>query len=150
MDQPCPIGGVAKRIGGRGCGGFAVVGCRTKCEGPPGPDGSPLWPNRALFCGESACREAAGWVNEETRSKNAAAQQRRHSVKEKAAPDTAQPSFDWGLGVDSGGGCSSSTPVAAAMGIVMDHVLPHVPLVSIPPLVTQPLRPRCCCVCSRG
>ena len=89
MEQCCPVEGVAKRIGGRGCGGFSRVGFRTRTEGPLGDDGKPRWLVGALYCGQSACREAAGHVNDESREKNKLAQQQRRSGVGKA--ESKQP-----------------------------------------------------------
>ena len=65
---PCPISASAKRKRGKGCGGFQRRGHPTCQDGPIGDDGRPKWIKGVLFCGESACRAAAGVVNSQTRA----------------------------------------------------------------------------------
>ena len=116
MAQSCPIGGVAKRVGGRGCGGFARVGFRTRTEGPFGDDGKPRWLVHALYCGESACREAAGHVNSKSRERNKLAQQQRRSgavkAESKLPPPPSLPDFS---AEAFSGGASVAQPILPGM-----------------------------------
>lgn len=90
---PCPIGAPAKRKGGKGCGGFQRRGHPTHQDGPIGGDGQVRWRCGALFCGESACRPAAGVVNSQTRLNDMARKRPRHNEAHAPAPPATLPDF---------------------------------------------------------
>ena len=86
---PCPISASAKRKRGKGCGGFQRRGHPTCQDGPIGDDGRPKWIKGVLFCGESACRAAAGVVNSQTRATDLA----RKRPRDPEAPTITLPNL---------------------------------------------------------
>ena len=93
---PCPIWAPAKRKGGKGCGGFQRRGHRTHQDGPIGDDGQVRWRRGALFCGESACRPAAGVVNSQTRLNDMARKRPRRNEAPAHAPAPPATLQDFG------------------------------------------------------